>query len=253
VSTDEEMIGLIPAAGKGVRLGLPYPKELYPIIRNNHYKPISQFVLDNLLEAGLEHIVFVVNETKHQLMGYFGNGQRFGCHISYVVQEPMVTGNKSTSPGLADALDSAYHLTKGKTVFFGMADTIMQPKNAFARAYELARPTDDVILVLWTTSRPEKFGMVRFEKDGHVLEIVDKPAKTDLNEMWGCIIWRPQFTEHLRTSVRERGISDFAFIMNSAMADGMQFRAVHISDGTYIDLGTYEEIVELDRRYRSDE
>ena len=37
----EELIGLIPAAGKGVRLGLPYPKELYPVIRDNHYKPIS--------------------------------------------------------------------------------------------------------------------------------------------------------------------------------------------------------------------
>ena len=31
----DEFIGLVPAAGKGVRLGLPYPKELYPIIRNN--------------------------------------------------------------------------------------------------------------------------------------------------------------------------------------------------------------------------
>jgi hypothetical protein len=33
----EDIIGLIPAAGKGIRLGLPYPKELYPVIRNNHY------------------------------------------------------------------------------------------------------------------------------------------------------------------------------------------------------------------------
>ena len=76
---NDNLIGLIPAAGKGVRLGLPYPKELYPVIRNNHYKPISQFVVSNLTNAGLEHVVFVVNETKHQLMGYFGNGQRFGA------------------------------------------------------------------------------------------------------------------------------------------------------------------------------
>jgi len=27
----KDLIGIIPAAGKGVRLGLPYPKELYPI------------------------------------------------------------------------------------------------------------------------------------------------------------------------------------------------------------------------------
>src|SRR5689334_16172276 len=123
----EEFIGLIPAAGKGVRLGLPYPKELYPVIRDNHYRPIAQFVVNNLTTAGLHHVVFVINETKHQLVGYFGNGQRFGCNISYVVQEAANGQDKSTSPGLAHALDSAYHLTQGKTVFFGMADTIMQP------------------------------------------------------------------------------------------------------------------------------
>ena len=249
----EEFIGLIPAAGKGVRLGLPYPKELYPIIRNNHYKPISQFVVQNMTEAGIDHVVFVVNETKHQLLGYFGAGHRFGCNISYVVQEARANSQSSTSPGLAHALDAAYHLVRGKTVVFGMADTIMQPKNLFAQACERAQPDDDVILALWTTERPEKFGMVHYESDGRVVEIVDKPQQTDLTEMWGGIIWRPRFTEHLHACVQEKGISDFAYIMNSAIAAGMNFRAVHLADGTYIDLGTYEEIMELDRRYREED
>jgi glucose-1-phosphate thymidylyltransferase len=249
---NEQVIGLIPAAGRGERLGLPYPKELYPIIRDNHYKPIAQFVLDNLTTAGLRHTVFVINETKHQLIGFFGNGQRFGCHISYVVQEQMNDRGVSTSPGLAHALDSAYHLTQGKTVFFGMADTIMRPKDVFARAYAATTPEDDAVLVLFTTQCPEKFGMVRLDKDQSVLEIVDKPGQTDLTEMWGCILWRPRFTEHLRNCVRRQGISDFAQIMNSAIAEGLRFRGVHMVDGTYIDLGTYEEIMELDRRYREE-
>jgi glucose-1-phosphate thymidylyltransferase len=248
----EEIIGLIPAAGKGVRLGLPYPKELYPVIRNNHYKPISQFVLSNMTMAGLNHIVFVINETKHQLIGYFGDGHRFGCHISYVVQESIDNQNKSTSPGLAHALDSAYHLTQGKTVFFGMADTIMQPGDVFKRAYEVSSPDDDVILVLFTTEHPEKFGMVRLDHDDRVLEIVDKPRKIDLTEMWGCILWRPRFTEYLHDCVAQQGISDFARIMNSAIAAGYRFRGVHIVDGTYLDLGTYEEIMELDQRFRQE-
>jgi dTDP-glucose pyrophosphorylase len=249
---DEQVIGLIPAAGKGVRLGLPYPKELYPIIRDNHYKPIAQYVLDNLTAAGLSHVVFVINETKHQLLGFFGNGHRFGCQISYVVQEQNSARGESTSPGLAHALDSAYHLTQGKVVFFGMADTIMQPRDVFARAWAATAPDDDVVLVLFLTERPEKFGMVRLDHDDRVLEIVDKPRKTDLTEMWGCILWRPRFTEHLRDCVAQQGISDFAQIMNSAIAAGYRFRGVHIFDGTYIDLGTYEEIMELDRRFREE-
>lgn len=248
---NEEVIGLIPAAGKGVRLGLPYPKELYPVIRDNHYKPIAQFVVNSLTRAGVHHIVFVINETKHQLVGYFGNGHRFGCYLSYVVQEPANNHEKSTSPGLAHALDSAYHLTQGKTVFFGMADTIMQPEDVFAAAYSAATPDDDVILVLFPTERPEKFGMVRLDQDNRVLEIVDKPRQTNLTEMWGCIIWRSRFTEHLHQAVCE-GISDFAQIMNDAIAVGFRFRGVRNVNGVYIDLGTYEEIMELDRRFREE-
>ncbi len=248
----EELIGLVPAAGKGVRLGLPYPKELYPVIRNNHYKPIAQFVLSNLTDAGLRHVVFVVNETKHQLIGYFGNGHRFDCSISYVVQETDNGSDTSTSPGLAHALDSAYHLTQGKTVFFGMADTIMQPGDVFKRANQASAPEDDVILVLFPTDHPEKFGMVRMDSDQKVIEVVDKPRKTDLKEMWGCIIWRSKFNEYLHDCVQNAGISDFARIMNNAIKDGFRFRGVQITDGVYIDLGTYEEIMELDHRYREE-
>ena len=248
----DELIGLIPAAGKGVRLGLPYPKELYPVIRDNHYKPISQFVLNNLTTAGLKHVVFVINETKHQLIGYFGNGNRFGCNISYVVQDATNGEGKSTSPGLAHALDSAYHLTKGKTVLFGMADTIMQPNDVLKKALEATTPEDDVMLVLFDTEHPEKFGMVRLNESAQILEIVDKPKKTDLKLMWGSIIWKPRFTDFLHEYVNEKGVGDFANIMNDAIKQGFQFRGYHVADGVYIDLGTYEEIMEMDRRFREE-
>lgn len=249
---NEEMIGLIPAAGKGVRLGLPYPKELYPIIRNNRYKPVAQFVLDNLTIAGVQHVVFVINETKHQLVSYFGDGHRFGCHTSYVVQEQMDDRGKSTSPGLAHALDAAHHLTRGKTVFFGMADTIMQPRDVLARTYNEASSEDDVILALFATARPDKFGMVCMDQVNRVVEIVDKPRQTDLREMWGCIIWRPKFTEFLHGCVNQEQMTDFAEIMNQAISAGFRFRGVHISGGTYIDLGNYEEIKELDHHFREE-
>lgn len=248
----ENWIGLVPAAGKGLRLGLPYPKELYPVIRGNHYKPIAQYVLKNLTDAGVEHVVFVINETKHQLIGFFGNGRRFGCDISYVVQESNGEQVQSTSPGLAHALNSAYHLTRGKTVFFGMPDTIMQPVDVFAHACAALQENDDAVLVLFPTGRPEKFGMVKVDNSRQVLEIVDKPRKTELTHMWGCIIWKAPFTEYLRDCVCNRHVSDFAEIMNGAIRSGMRFRGVEIPNGTYMDLGTYEEIKELDRTMREE-
>jgi len=246
---DEEMIGLVPAAGKGLRLGLPYPKELYPIIRENRYKPVAQFVLDDLVCSGIRHVVFVINDTKHQLIGYLGDGRRFGTNISYVVQDQRGVENGAASPGLANALDSAFHLTRGKTVFFGMPDTIMSPDGIFAQLQDSADVDDDVVLGLFSTANPEKFGMVRVAQNNKVVEIVDKPRRTDLTHMWGCIMWRNRFTEHLHACV-SNGMSDFAAILNDAIAAGMKVRGVLIAGGTYQDLGTYDEILKLDQTLR---
>jgi hypothetical protein len=70
--------------------------------------------------------------------------------------------------------------------------------------------------------------------------------------MWGSIIWRPRFTEYLHECVSKKGVSDFANIMNNAIAMGLHFRGFHVTDGVYIDLGTYEEIMEFDRRFREE-
>jgi glucose-1-phosphate thymidylyltransferase len=247
----EDLIGLIPAAGKGLRLGLPYPKELYPIIRDNRYKPVAQFVVENMVASGIQHIVFVVNERKHQLIGYFGDGSRFGCNISYVVQESREQENGSTSPGLAHALNSAYHLTRGKTVCFGMADTIMTPPDIFSLMLSKARQDDAVLLGLFRTETPQKFGMVQMIDGNRVECIIDKPTKTHLQHMWGCMVWRSQFTELLNERIAAENMADFAQIMNSAIQARLRFRGIHI-DGSYSDLGTYEEIMEMEQQYRAD-
>ena len=109
-------------------------------------------------------------------------------------------------------------------------------------------PDDSVQLCLFPTEYPEKFGMVQLE-NGRVSGIVDKPTNTDLTHMWGCIIWQPAFTEHLHTC-QTQGIGDFAQVMNLAIESGMRFGGFAPAGGDYIDLGTYEEIMELDRRLR---
>ena len=126
----------------------------------------------------------------------------------------------------------------------------MQPIDVFKQAYADASPELDVILVLFTTRNPEKFGMVSMDSELRVLGIIDKPKKTDLTEMWGCIIWRPKFTEFFHKSVQEKEIFDFAQIMNNAIHSGMNFKGFFVDRGVYIDLGTYDEIMAFDRNFR---
>ena len=133
-----------------------------------------------------------------------------------------------------------------------MADTIIQPGDVFARSLENAEEEDCVILNLFSTDHPEKFGMVQLDQDKRVVEIVDKPQETELTEMWGSIIWRSCFTDYLHHCVGKEHIADFAKIMNSAITNGLRFRGFTFADSVYIDLGTYEEILELDRRFREE-
>jgi glucose-1-phosphate thymidylyltransferase len=238
-------VGLIPAAGKGARLGLPYPKELYPLVVNNAYKPIAQFAVEALVEADIKHIVLVIDETKHQLIGYFRDGKQFRCQTSYVVQHTHDKTAASSSPGLALALNSAYHLTAGYTVLFAMADTIMRPKNIFSVLLDALTPDVDFVMGLFPTNRPEKFGMVDIDERNVVRRVIDKPRETDLTYMWGCIVWQPAFTEHLHNAVGERGELDFANILGSAISSGMTGVGVPICNGAYYDIGTYDELTEL--------
>jgi glucose-1-phosphate thymidylyltransferase len=193
--------------------------------------------------------VFVINETKHQLIGYFGDGQRFGCHLSYVAQERLEP-SKGKSRGLAQALDAGYHLTRGKWVAFGMADTIITPVNVFEILLQPQHRGADVILGLFETANPEKFGMVELDSGGTVQRIVDKPAQTDLRMMWGCIVWQSRFTEFLHTCIDREDPTDFAAIMNAAIERGFHFKGVEIPAGSYIDVGTYDEITRLEQEYR---
>jgi len=239
-------IGLIPAAGKGERLGFPFPKELYPVIESNQYKPVSHYILDNMIKAGICHIVFVINDTKHQLIKYFGNGRRFNCDISYVVQE--LQDDKpdiAKSPGLAKALDAPYHLTKDKIVYFGMADTIIKPVNFLKVATERVSKDADVTLCMFHTDCPEKVGMVKLDKDNWVKGIDDKPTSTNLEWMWGAMIWTPIFTEFLHNSIHEKQITDSAQIFNNAIANGIKFKGIEFKNGKYLDIGTYNDIIRL--------
>lgn len=243
-------IGVIPAAGKGLRLGLPYPKELYPIIRGGRYKPVAQHILENMVAAGVDHVVFVINETKHQLVGYFGDGTRFGCRISYVYQDPNRKG-KGGSAGLAEALDAAFHLFQGKRVVFGMADTIITPLDCFG---PLLRDVEaDVHLGLFATESPELVGIVDHDNRGGVRAILDKQAPQGLFDMWGTIVWGPRFGDYLHGRVTSDAAPDFATILNGAMADGLHFRATKLPGASYTDVGTYETIEELEQGQQGSE
>jgi glucose-1-phosphate thymidylyltransferase len=250
---EPEIVGIVPAAGAGSRLA-PYPgsKELFPIghqlveikgAPERRPKVISQYLLDNMVGAGIRKLYLVIGHGKYDIVGYYGNGESFGASISYLFQSRL--------DGMPYALDLATPwLPDGATVAMGMPDTIIEPQNAFSVLISAHQQWGaDLTLGLFRTDKPSKFGMVGIDGRGNVVEHVDKPAETDLEWLWGMACWGPRFTSLMHTALashtaagaqrRETVLGD---MFDLAIAQGLVVKGVPFDEGRYIDIGTYDDL-----------
>jgi len=78
------MKAVVLAAGEGRRLE-PLtnrrPKPMLPIAG----KPLIEYVLDAIVEAGIDEVVFVVGYARDRIQTYFGDGDDWAVEIEYVV------------------------------------------------------------------------------------------------------------------------------------------------------------------------
>ncbi|AJY76710.1 sugar phosphate nucleotidyltransferase [Paenibacillus beijingensis] len=238
-----EPVGLIPCAGKGSRLSLPFSKELFPNVHTTSYSPILMYTINAMKEAGIRHLVITVNPDKSDIIKFLGNGSKWGVTLSYCVH--------AQPRSLPESIDEAYHLIVDKTVAFAMPDTYVQPAN-FLRKLVISHredPTREVTLGCFQTDNPSKFGMVDFVEDsGKVLAVYDKPASSTLQWMWGAMVWNPSFAESIHQFVKQKNAGNSSskeLILSDALASLIEQRKVNahrFHHGRYRDLGTYDEI-----------
>jgi glucose-1-phosphate thymidylyltransferase len=251
-----ELVGVIPAAGKGSRLApYPGPKELFPIgwqpyavDGQVHRRPkvVSQYVVEGMVAADADALYIVVGERKFDLVRYYGDGRRFGTRIAYLFQEEP--------EGMVHAVDLAYPWIRQATVLLGMPDTVFYPPDALRRLVGVhAERNADLTLGLFATTRPWKFGMVDLDGSGRVHRHMDKPAHTHLTLMWGLAVWGPEFTELLHetrtswTPSPQRGELVLGDVFDAALKAGLRVFGHHFENGWYVDIGTCDEIVEAQR------
>lgn len=248
-STQKRIVGIIPAAGKGTRLSpFPCPKELFPIGYQDYPvgdtiqkrpKVISQYLIENIIAAGAQQIVFILGEDKHEIMRYYGDGSRFQVDTAYLYQEKL--------HGMPFAINLARSWIGDADVLFGMPDTIIEPKDAFTQLLAHHRRTAaDLTLGLFSTNHPSKFGMVELGPKNEVRLIIDKPQSTNLTNMWGCACWSAPFTELIDAYLRSHPYSGkevvLGDIFSEALAKQLKVNALVFKKGQYIDIGTVDEL-----------
>jgi len=105
---------VIMAGGKGTRIisiASDIPKPMIPVCG----KPILEHQIEVLKKNGLTDIILVIGHLGQHITGYFGDGSRFGCNITYFTEtEPFGTAGALYK---IKNLSEDFILLNGDTIF----------------------------------------------------------------------------------------------------------------------------------------
>ncbi|WP_227134383.1 sugar phosphate nucleotidyltransferase [Halorubellus salinus] len=159
------MKAVVLAAGEGRRLE-PLtnrrPKPMLPIAG----KPLLEYVLEAIVDAGIDEVVFVVGYARDRIQTHFGDGDDWGVDVEYVVQEKQLGTAHAVAQAEA-AVNDAFVVLNG--------DRIIEPSAVTSVAERLARDGGPVMTVT-RSADPGAYGVVELDGD-RVVDIEEKPRE----------------------------------------------------------------------------
>jgi len=159
---------LILVAGEGKRmlpLSQKIPKEMLPVLD----RPFMSYNLDYLEEAGIRNVAIITSPKKEFIRRYYGRRYK-KIKLFYFTQKEQF--------GPAHAILSAENFLKNKEFFlvqYGDSLTeINLPRETISR-FKKEEGKIDAFLSLRPVEDPSRYGVVKFDITGKIVDIVEKP------------------------------------------------------------------------------
>lgn len=230
--------GIILAGGSGTRL---YPmtkvvsKQLLPV----YDKPMIYYPLSVLMLAGIREILIISTpQDCPRFEELLGDGSRLGIHLSYAVQPKP--------EGLAQAFVIAKEfigrsgacLVLGDNIFYG--DGLQE---VLRRAADM--DSGGLVFGYWVRN-PERYGVVKFDGEGKVVSIVEKPKVPVSNYALPGLYFFDNSVSEIASGLKPsaRGELEIVDVMSAYLKRG-NLRVELLGRGfAWLDTGTPESLLE---------
>ncbi|OGT47422.1 MAG: glucose-1-phosphate thymidylyltransferase [Gammaproteobacteria bacterium RIFCSPHIGHO2_12_FULL_41_20] len=162
------MKGIILAGGSGTRL-YPVTKHINKHLLPIYDKPMIYYPLSTLMLAGICDILLIT--TPKDISSFrllLGDGSHLGLHISYAEQPHP--------HGLAQALLIGEEFIGQDHVCLVLGDNIFYGQDLIKNLEHAKRHLHGAAVFGYFVHDPERYGVLAFDKQGMVSDIIEKPA-----------------------------------------------------------------------------
>jgi len=237
----EELKAVVLAAGEGRRLRPlteTRPKHMIQICG----KPLLEYHLSALRDAGIKEILLVVNYKADQIRRYFGDGLRFGVKIEYVYQKKI----KGTADAFALAkeyVNEDFLATYGDLLI--SSDVVKSALNLHLKKKPAATLTTVEV------ENPEHYAVVRLNQD-RVEKIVEKPPLESIDSRQinaGVYIFSSEIFEAIKkTGESPRGEQEITDSIRFLIENGEEIVAARVSREDWLDVGRPWNLLDANMR-----
>ena len=165
--------GIILAGGAGTRLHpitLSQSKQLLPV----YDKPMIYYPLATLMLAGIrEFLIITTPRDQWAFRDLLGSGQQWGVTFEYAVQ--------AQPNGIAQALIIAEPFLSGAPSALILGDNIFYGANLPDMLKSSSNRAEGATVFGYYVQDPERYGVVEFDAEGRVTELLEKPAHPPSN------------------------------------------------------------------------
>jgi mannose-1-phosphate guanylyltransferase/phosphomannomutase len=229
------MKAVILAGGLGTRLR-PFTNKIPKVMVDIEGKPLLYYHIKHLREHGVKDIWISIHHFHETIKKYFGDGSNLGLKIKYSYDKKL----PGTSGVLKNQKSGISEDFKKNEFIVVYGDNLTNFN--YSKLIEFHKQNNALISMgLYESYEPWTMGNVEIDRDGRVLNFIEKPEKEKVksNLVWaGIIVCKPEVSKFI-PSKKE---SDFGFdIFPKLLKLGKPLFA--LNPGSYVqDCGTFERL-----------